>query len=604
MSLLPERSLSVSSTSSTSSSSSSSSATSFDTSATSSSTNINNITPDTKNIVEPQKTFFDNSKQKFSNSKSPISTTKSSFPTIKKFSLSQRRKSDSATSKSKLPNKSLKRLSLATNKSVAAENTESSTTMDFNSKRSTKTNFFSTKKKSSIIAEEQSQQSQPINSSIDSISTSNETCSQNTMESSTTTSTSTSTSPVSESTNIETSNNTPETNETTTNSNSNNNMEITTFLAAPRLTQRVRLSSGRVVSFSEVGDRNGFPVFVFLGMGCVRYFIAFFDDLAKSYNLRLICPDRPGIGLSDDVKAEDQQVLKWPDVIEELCDIMEIPKFFIMAHSAGAPYALACAMKIPQRLQGTIYLVSPWVSTTVANNFKWLQYVPTPIIKFTNSAGISLQQMKHGRQPYSIKPRSSGALSVPTNSEKKQQLGLAILKASFAENLAGANNDLLMCFERKRTFGFSYADVNHPVHVFHGTKDDRIPISAVKWMEGNMTDCKLTLIEGGKHSLFLRAEVVDSIFKSIAVQLHDKSSCRLCRIFSKCWLLEEAEFSHKERELEIQRKVFENFKKNVKRKQTVNMMKTGTSNIVLDHQRSSTDKISQNAELLTVYSYI
>lgn len=292
------------------------------------------------------------------------------------------------------------------------------------------------------------------------------------------------------------------------------------------------------------------------------------------------------------------------DVIEELCDIMEIPKFFIMAHSAGAPYALACAMKIPQRLQGTIYLVSPWVSTTVANNFKWLQYVPTPIIKFTNSAGISLQQMKHGRQPYSIKPRSSGALSVPTNSEKKQQLGLAILKASFAENLAGANNDLLMCFERKRTFGFSYADVNHPVHVFHGTKDDRIPISAVKWMEGNMTDCKLTLIEGGKHSLFLRAEVVDSIFKSIAVQLHDKSSCRLCRIFSKCWLLEEAEFSHKERELEIQRKVFENFKKNVKRKQTVNMMKTGTSNIVLDHQRSSTDKISQNGELLTVYSYI
>ncbi|CAG8503452.1 21227_t:CDS:2 [Rhizophagus irregularis] len=463
-----------------------------------------------------------------------INKTRFIFSHLRKFSLSQRRKSDSATSKSKLPNKSLKRLSLATNKSVAAENTESSTTMDFNSKRSTKTNFFSTKKKSSIIAEEQSQQSQPINSSIDSISTSNE----------------------------------------------------------------------PFVSFSEVGDRNGFPVFVFLGMGCVRYFIAFFDDLAKSYNLRLICPDRPGIGLSDDVKAEDQQVLKWPDVIEELCDIMEIPKFFIMAHSAGAPYALACAMKIPQRLQGTIYLVSPWVSTTVANNFKWLQYVPTPIIKFTNSAGISLQQMKHGRQPYSIKPRSSGALSVPTNSEKKQQLGLAILKASFAENLAGANNDLLMCFERKRTFGFSYADVNHPVHVFHGTKDDRIPISAVKWMEGNMTDCKLTLIEGGKHSLFLRAEVVDSIFKSIAVQLHDKSSCRLCRIFSKCWLLEEAEFSHKERELEIQRKVFENFKKNVKRKQTVNMMKTGTSNIVLDHQRSSTDKISQNAELLTVYSYI
>ena len=96
-----------------------------------------------------------------------------------------------------------------------------------------------------------------------------------------------------------------------------NSLDIKVFLAAPRLTQRVRLKNGRVVSFSEVGDRNGFPVFVFLGMGCVRYFIAFFDDLASSYGLRLICPDRPGVGLSDDVKVEEQQVLKWPGNIHE-----------------------------------------------------------------------------------------------------------------------------------------------------------------------------------------------------------------------------------------------------------------------------------------------
>jgi hypothetical protein len=100
-----------------------------------------------------------------------------------------------------------------------------------------------------------------------------------------------------------------------------NDIDVRTFLAAPRLTQRVRLKSGRVVSFSEVGDRNGFPVFVFLGMGCVRYFIAFFDDLASSYGLRLICPDRPGVGLSDDVKADEQQVLKWPGMVSRAAQV-------------------------------------------------------------------------------------------------------------------------------------------------------------------------------------------------------------------------------------------------------------------------------------------
>ncbi|CAG8520866.1 5441_t:CDS:2 [Diversispora eburnea] len=335
------------------------------------------------------------------------------------------------------------------------------------------------------------------------------------------------------------------------NKNSEKDLDITAFLAAPRLTQRVRLKNGRVVSFSEVGDRNGFPVFIFLGMGCVRYFIAFFDDLASSYGLRLICPDRPGVGLSDDVKTEDQHVLKWPEVIEELCEILNVDKFFIMAHSAGAPYALACAKMIPERLAGTIYLVCPWISTTVANNFKWLRYVPTPIIKLTNSAGISLQQMLHGRQPYSTKPqKNSGALSSQMSSlEKKQQLGLAILKASFAENLSGANNDLLMCFERRHSFGYSYTDIEHPVHVFHGTKDERIPVSAVKWMEESMPNCKLTLIEGGKHSLLLRAEIVDTIFKTIAVQLHVKDECRVCKLSTKCWLMEESRYLKANKEL-------------------------------------------------------
>ncbi|CAG8467795.1 4459_t:CDS:2, partial [Acaulospora colombiana] len=373
-----------------------------------------------------------------------------------------------------------------------------------------------------------------------------------------------------------------------------NHLDITTFLAAPRLTQRVRLSSGRVVSFSEVGDRNGFPVFVFLGMGCVRYFIAFFDELAMSYGLRLICPDRPGIGLSDDVKTDEQDVLKWPDVIDELCNILDIPQFSLMAHSAGAPYALACAIRIPQRIKGTIYLVCPWVSTSVANNFKWLRFVPTPIMRFTNSAGISLQQMMHGRQPYSTKPasqRTSGALSAQMSSfEKKQQLGLAILKASFAENLTGANNDLMMCFERRRPFGFSYADIDHPVHVFHGTKDDRIPVSAVQWMEENMPDCRLTLIEGGKHSLFLRAEVVDTIFKSIAVQFHVRESCRMCRVSTKCWLQEEAERLKKERELQIQKKVESSFAK-LTRKASDSDIRAGNQKFVMD--RSSADQIPQ-----------
>ncbi|OLL26828.1 hypothetical protein NEOLI_001011 [Neolecta irregularis DAH-3] len=45
---------------------------------------------------------------------------------------------------------------------------------------------------------------------------------------------------------------------------------IAAYLSSPKLTQRIRLSSGRVISFSSVGDPAGFPVFCFLGMGVTR----------------------------------------------------------------------------------------------------------------------------------------------------------------------------------------------------------------------------------------------------------------------------------------------------------------------------------------------
>jgi hypothetical protein len=74
-------------------------------------------------------------------------------------------------------------------------------------------------------------------------------------------------------------------------------IEVDSFLDSARLSQKIRQpQTGRVISFSEVGDPNGFAVFVCVGMGLTRYVMAFYDQLAATLKLRLITPDRPGIG--------------------------------------------------------------------------------------------------------------------------------------------------------------------------------------------------------------------------------------------------------------------------------------------------------------------
>lgn len=366
------------------------------------------------------------------------------------------------------------------------------------------------------------------------------------------------------------------------------------FLYNPRMTQRFRLPSGRVVSFAEVGDREGWPVFLHLGMGCSRYFAAFFDDLAASYNLRIIAIDRPGVGHSDDVPKSELKLLSWPKVVQQVADALGIDQFSLLAHSAGSPFALATALELKDRVQGTIQLLAPWAPLSVTNSFKWLKYVPTSVIKMTNSAGIKTQALMVGKPPVH-KPRrgteSEGSLSPSglaspvtstppspqpgkkspglgikrsfKNLRKKAQedaapplptavstdqgihstplslpLSVAILRASYSESLsAGANNDLITIFERHHAFGFAYSDITHAVHIYHGSADDRIPLKAAQWMVSNMPNCSLTVLDGAGHHLMMRADVMENVMKRIATDVHAIGKCKVCHSDKKPGLI-------------------------------------------------------------------
>ncbi len=88
------------------------------------------------------------------------------------------------------------------------------------------------------------------------------------------------------------------------------------YLSSPRLSRKIRHpQTGRVISFSEVGDPTGFAVFCCVGMGLTRYITAFYDELALTLRLRLITPDRPGVGESEPYADDTGTPLGWPGKI-------------------------------------------------------------------------------------------------------------------------------------------------------------------------------------------------------------------------------------------------------------------------------------------------
>lgn len=88
---------------------------------------------------------------------------------------------------------------------------------------------------------------------------------------------------------------------------------VESYLCSPRLSQKIRHpQTGRVISFSEVGDPSGSAVFCCVGMGLTRYITAFYDELALTLKLRLITPDRPGVGDSEPYAEGTATPLGWP----------------------------------------------------------------------------------------------------------------------------------------------------------------------------------------------------------------------------------------------------------------------------------------------------
>ncbi len=88
---------------------------------------------------------------------------------------------------------------------------------------------------------------------------------------------------------------------------------VESYLCSPRLSQKIKHpQTGRVISFSEVGDPNGSAVFCCVGMGLTRYITAFYDELALTLKLRLITPDRPGVGDSEAYAEGTATPLGWP----------------------------------------------------------------------------------------------------------------------------------------------------------------------------------------------------------------------------------------------------------------------------------------------------
>src|SRR3954452_5974680 len=114
----------------------------------------------------------------------------------------------------------------------------------------------------------------------------------------------------------------------------------------------IALPRGRSIGYREYGDPNGRPVINCHGGLLCGLEVAPFDQPARDLGLRIIAPDRPGIGASD--PSPGRTTGDWSSDVRDLLDALDIESTAIFGWSMGGQYALACAARLADRVTRTV----------------------------------------------------------------------------------------------------------------------------------------------------------------------------------------------------------------------------------------------------------
>jgi pimeloyl-ACP methyl ester carboxylesterase len=112
--------------------------------------------------------------------------------------------------------------------------------------------------------------------------------------------------------------------------------------------------TGRKLEVREYGDESGHPAFFFHGLIGSHYQASYIADQARDNRLRLIAPNRPGVGTSE--FAVRKSALEAVGDVEDIATTLDLGEFSVIGISGGTPYALATLHRLGQRVRTTTIL--------------------------------------------------------------------------------------------------------------------------------------------------------------------------------------------------------------------------------------------------------
>ena len=276
----------------------------------------------------------------------------------------------------------------------------------------------------------------------------------------------------------------------------------------------IRLSDGRLLGYAEYGKPDGFVVVNCHGGLACRLDVAAADDVAAEAGVRLISPDRPGVGTSD--PSPDRTMAGWAHDVEELVDGIGVDRFAIMGWSMGGQYAAAVGYFLRHRVT-RVAIIAGALPLTETGVFDQLPAMDRYLTR------ISQRAPWLARQWFAIMGLAPRVAPVLYGRMAARELGTAdgaVIRGegfgTFARmSREGMRQPAGVVEEYRawmRPWGFAPEDLDVPVDVWTGTQDQLVDPGWPQRLASRIPNATLNIRDGGHFVAHLHyREIFDAL---------------------------------------------------------------------------------------------
>lgn len=273
--------------------------------------------------------------------------------------------------------------------------------------------------------------------------------------------------------------------------------------------QQIELRDGRCLGYAEYGDPRGRPLVYLHGFPGSRLAGLLLDRPAREVGVRVLAPERPGLGLSS--PDPGRTLLDTAGDVCALADAFGAGRFAVLGESGGGPYALACAHQLNDRIEGVAVVcglgpvggAGATAGVALKERLGYAIAARAPSFACRALTPVAVCARRRPRRFLQVTRWQLGAADRQALDGPLGELVAADFAEAFRQGSRGVAQDLALLF---RPWPFDPAAIRAPVLFVHGDQDRTVALAVARELARTVPDSRLRVRAGHGHFSLLARE--------------------------------------------------------------------------------------------------